>query len=262
MDNNILSVEGLTVSFDGFVVLDGLDFSLSRGELRFLIGPNGAGKTTLLDLITGKTRPSGGKIIFDGETDLTRMREHDLVKLGIGRKFQTPSIFSSLTVYENMEVAVGFRRSLGALLRALPRTEAQWIEETLEQVGLTHRSGTQAGTLSHGEKQWLEVGMLLAQEPKLLLLDEPVAGMTRREREHTGALLQSIGQDRSVLVVEHDMEFVRHFAEKVTVLHQGKVLSEGSMDTVQNDPEVVRAYLGRTKTRSSVPAGAVADNGD
>jgi urea transport system ATP-binding protein len=254
MDNHILSVEGLTVSFDGFVVLDSLDFSLSRGELRFLIGPNGAGKTTLLDLITGKTKPSGGKIIFDGDTDLTKLREHDLVKLGIGRKFQTPSIFSSLTVYENMEVAVGFRRNLGALLRPLHDSETEWIDETLEKVGLTHRTDTHAGTLSHGEKQWLEVGMLLAQEPKLMLLDEPVAGMTRREREHTGALLQSIGQDRSVLVVEHDMEFVRHFAEKVTVLHQGKVLSEGPMDKVQNDPEVVRAYLGRTKTRATVGA--------
>ena len=261
MDNNILSVVGLTVSFDGFVVLDSLDFSLSRGELRFLIGPNGAGKTTLLDLITGKTKPTGGKIVFDGATDLTKLREHDLVKLGIGRKFQTPSVFSSLTVYENMEVAVGFRRRLDALLRPLQKSEADWIGTILEKVGLGNRSDTPAGTLSHGEKQWLEIGMLLAQEPKLLLLDEPVAGMTRREREHTGALLQDIGQDRSVLVVEHDMEFVRHFANTVTVLHQGKVLSEGSMDTVQNNPEVVRAYLGRTRIPASVEAvgtGAVA----
>jgi urea transport system ATP-binding protein len=254
MDNDILSVEGLTVSFDGFVVLDSLDFGLAHGELRFLIGPNGAGKTTLLDLITGKTKPSGGKILFDGDTDLTKLREHDLVKLGIGRKFQTPSIFASLTVYENMEVSIGFRRRLSALLRPLAKNEAEWIEVTLEQVGLTGRSDALAGTLSHGEKQWLEIGMLLAQEPKLLLLDEPVAGMTRRERERTGALLQAIGQDRSVLVVEHDMEFVRHFAETVTVLHQGRVLSEGSMDTVQHNPEVVRAYLGRTKTRSAVAA--------
>ena len=254
MDNDILSVEGLTVSFDGFVVLDSLDFGLARGELRFLIGPNGAGKTTLLDLITGKTKPSGGKILFDGDTDLTKLREHDLVKLGIGRKFQTPSIFASLTVYENMEVSIEFRRRLSALLRPLDKSEAEWIDVTLDQVGLTGRSDALAGTLSHGEKQWLEIGMLLAQEPKLLLLDEPVAGMTRRERERTGALLQAIGQDRSVLVVEHDMEFVRHFAETVTVLHHGRVLSEGSMDTVQHNPEVVRAYLGRTKTRSAVAA--------
>ena len=247
MDNDILSVEGLTVSFDGFVVLDSLDFNLAHGELRFLIGPNGAGKTTLLDLITGKTRPSRGKILFDGETDMTKLREHDLVKLGIGRKFQTPSVFASLTVYENMEVAIGFRRRLGALLRPLARSEADWIDSTLDKVGLSERAATQAGTLSHGEKQWLEIGMLLAQEPKLLLLDEPVAGMTRRERERTGTLLQAIGGDRSVLVVEHDMEFVRHFAEKVTVLHQGKVLSEGSMERVQHDPEVVRAYLGRSR---------------
>ena len=255
MDNNILSVEALTVSFSGFIALDELDFNLARGELRFLIGPNGAGKTTLLDLITGKTRPTGGKIVYDGGTDLTKMLEHDLVKLGIGRKFQTPSVFGSLAVYENMEVAVGFRRRLTSLLRPLPNSDAQWINATLEQVGLASRAGAVAGTLSHGEKQWLEIGMLLAQEPKLLLRDEPVAGMTRREREQTGALLQSIGEDRSVLVVEHDMEFVRQFARTVTVLHQGKVLSEGSIDAVQQDPQVVRDYLGRSKAGLAAAVG-------
>ena len=253
MAEHILSVEALTVGFDGFTVLDNLDFTLSRGELRFLIGPNGAGKTTLLDLITGKTKPNRGKIIFEGETDLTKRQEHDLVRLGIARKFQTPSVFASLSVYENMEVAVGFRRRLSGLLRSMTRDETQLIVAILEQIGLTNRAKVLAGGLSHGEKQWLEVGMLLTQEPKLLLLDEPVAGMTRREREHTGELLQAIGQDRTVLVIEHDMEFVRQFAEKVTVLHQGKLLSEGSIEMIQQDPQVIRAYLGRSNRAAVTP---------
>jgi len=244
----ILSVEALTVSFDGFIVLDNLNFSLDQGELRFIIGPNGAGKTTLLDLITGKTRPDRGRILFNGGTDLTKRQEHDLVRLGIGRKFQTPSVFTSLTVYENLEVAIGFRSRLGSLFRRVKRQDAAWIQNTLEQVGLAERVGVLAGALSHGEKQWLEIGMLLAQEPKLLLLDEPVAGMTHRERVQTGELLQTIGRDRTVVVVEHDMSFVRQFAKKVTVLHQGRVLSEGSIETVASDQQVVKAYLGRSRT--------------
>jgi urea transport system ATP-binding protein len=249
MAERILSVEALTVSFNGFTVLDNLDFSLDRGELRFIIGPNGAGKTTLLDLITGKTRPDRGRILFDGGTDLTRRQEHDLVRLGIGRKFQTPSVFTSLTVYENLEVSIGFRSSLGGLFRPVGRQDARWIQDTLEQVGLAERSGAPAGALSHGEKQWLEIGMLLAQEPTLLLLDEPVAGMTHRERMLTGELLHKIGQDRTVVVVEHDMGFVRQFAQKVTVLHLGKILSEGTMEMVSSDQQVIRAYLGRSRTR-------------
>jgi len=256
MAEHILTLEALTVSFDGFTVLDDLDFNLEHGELRFLIGPNGAGKTTLLDLITGKTRPNRGKIIFNGNIDLTQRQEYDRVRLGIGRKFQTPSVFSSLSVYENLEVAVGFRSGVGALFRPVRRKGADWINNTLEQVGLLERAQVLAGGLSHGEKQWLEIGMLLAQEPQLLLLDEPVAGMTRRERERTGVLLQDIGKNCTILVVEHDMEFVRHFAETVTVLHLGKVLSEGPMEMVQQNPQVIKAYLGRSKSEPVVEAPA------
>ena len=186
----ILSVEQLTISFDGFTVLNELDFSMKYGEMRFLIGPNGAGKTTLIDAITGKSKPDRGRILFDGSADLTRQQEHQLVRLGIGRKFQTPSIFGSLTVYQNVEVALGFRSRITGLLGGSRRRDSDRIMATLEEVGLAARAGDVAGALSHGEKQWLEIGMLLVQEPKLLLMDEPVAGMTRRERERTGELLQ------------------------------------------------------------------------
>ncbi len=253
---NILSVENITISFDGFTVLDSLDFSIGYGEMRFLIGPNGAGKTTLLDVITGKSKPDRGTVTFDGGVDLSRRSEHALVKLGIGRKFQTPSVFNSLTVYQNLEAAARFRNRIIGLFRPISKALSQRIEATLELIGLTGRSGRSAGVLSHGERQWLEIGMLLVQEPKLMLLDEPVAGMTRRERDRTGQLLQEVAGERSVLVVEHDMDFVRQFARHVTVLHQGKVLSEGTMDMVQQDPQVVRAYLGRSRdvSRQDAPA--------
>lgn len=245
MSDKILDVQGVTVSFDGFKVLDDLDFSVNYGELRFLIGPNGAGKTTLLDIITGKTRPTNGKIAFDSHHNMHRVPEHNRVHYGIGRKFQTPSIFSSLTVFQNLEAAIGFRSGTGRLLRQLPTDQKTKIEEVLQLIGLHTDSNKRAGTLSHGQKQWLEIGMILIQEPKLMLLDEPVAGMSRAERDRTGELLQKIGKNRSVLVVEHDMVFVRQFASKVTVLHQGKLLCEGPVLEVQNDSRVKEVYLGR-----------------
>ena len=245
MSNKILDVQGVTVSFDGFKVLDGLDFSINYGELRFLIGPNGAGKTTLLDIITGKTRPTNGKIAFDKHHNVNRVPEQNRVHYGIGRKFQTPSIFSSLTVFQNLEAAIGFRASTGRLLNALPNEQKDKIQEVLMLIGLHTDANKRAGTLSHGQKQWLEIGMILIQEPKLMLLDEPVAGMSRAERDRTGELLQKIGQNRSVLVVEHDMVFVRQFASTVTVLHQGKLLCEGPVLDVQSDPRVKEVYLGR-----------------
>ncbi|MBX3062743.1 MAG: urea ABC transporter ATP-binding protein UrtD [Anaerolineae bacterium] len=240
----ILEVKEITVGFDGFTVLNRLDFSMNRGELRFLIGPNGAGKTTLMDIITGKTRPSSGQIIFDERVDVRRFPEHRLVQQGIGRKFQTPSIFPSLSVFENLEVAIGFKAATAKLVQALPNTQEARIWEALEKVGLKERAEARAGLLSHGEKQWLEIGMLIVQQPKLLLLDEPVAGMTRRERDRTGELLQTLSGEHSVLVVEHDMQFVRQFASTVTVLHLGKTLCEGPVEMVQNDPRVIEVYLG------------------
>lgn len=241
----ILEVRDVTVRFDGFNVLDRLNFSMAYGELRFLLGPNGAGKTTLLDIITGKTRPALGSVTFDGVENVHHWPEHMISRQGAGRKFQTPSVFSSLSVYENLEAAIGFRDSSIRLLRGLSETRRQAIEATLDTIELSHRARDRAGTLSHGEKQWLEIGMLLIQEPKLLLLDEPVAGMTRAERHRTGELLQAIARQRSVLVVEHDMDFVRRFASQITVMHTGKVLCEGSLEQVQADPRVIEVYLGR-----------------
>jgi urea transport system ATP-binding protein len=242
---NILDVQNVTVSFDGFTVLNNLNFSIGYGELRFLIGPNGAGKTTLLDIITSKTKPTQGKVIFDGKVDIHDWLEHKIVQHGVARKFQTPSVFGSLSVYENLESAVSFRLRSLQLFRRLSHPHADKIHEILALIGLENKSGVKAGLLSHGERQWLEIGMLLIQEPKLLLLDEPVAGMTRQERNRTGELLQKIAKDRAVVVVEHDMEFVRAFANTVTVLHMGQVLCEGPMESVQNDERVIEVYLGR-----------------
>lgn len=250
MADTILKLEGVTVRFDGFTVLDRLHFSMEYGELRFLIGPNGAGKTTMLDIITGKTKPSAGRVIFNGSIDVRHQLEHKLVHLGIGRKFQTPSVFASLSVFENLELASGLRNKTFELFQSEgKREEKERILQVLELLGLIEKAGQKAGSLSHGEKQWLEIGILFIQDHRLLLLDEPVAGMTRKEREKTGQLLQTIGQNRSILVVEHDMEFVRQFARKVTVLHMGKVLSEGTMEMVQNDPTVVEVYLGRGREK-------------
>lgn len=247
----ILSCGKVTVSFDGFKAVNGMDFELEPGELRFLIGPNGAGKTTMLDVICGKVKPTGGSVAFHGKKgviDVTRRKEHEIAQLGIGRKFQTPSIFSGLTVGENLEIAMSQNRSVFATLRAaMTKADQERIDAELDLIGLGDKRELRAGGLSHGEKQWLEIGMMLLQEPEILLLDEPVAGMTDKETERTGELLQEIVRKRTVVVVEHDMEFVRNFASKVTVMHEGRLLKEGAMDEVQNDDRVAEVYLGRRR---------------
>jgi urea transport system ATP-binding protein len=246
----VLQLVDVSVSFDGLAVLDGLDFSMDAGEMRFLIGPNGAGKTTMLDVITARTRPARGFVVYDEIVDVRQRAEHELVRLGLARKFQTPAVFRSLTVYENLVVALGFRDTWPRLMRRLSPEQSEHVLETLLRVGLAGKRSQLASTLSHGELQWLEVGTLLVQKPKLLLLDEPVAGMTRPERDQTGALLRSIAGACSILVVEHDMAFVREFADTVTVLHLGKILSEGPVQQVQNDPRVVEVYLGHRHERT------------
>jgi urea transport system ATP-binding protein len=240
----LLAVEDLTVSFDGFKAIDALNLYVDRNELRVIIGPNGAGKTTLLDLICGKTRASEGSIKFKG-TEMTTVAEHKIVRAGIGRKFQTPSIYENLSVFRNLEVSFPRGRGVfGAL--AFKRTDEviSRVHEVAAEIGLEADLEREAGLLSHGQKQWLEIGMLLMQEPELLMLDEPIAGMSVRERELTAALLERICRDRSMIVIEHDMEFVKKIAHKVTVMHQGKVLAEGPMDQMQSDPRVIDVYLG------------------
>src|SRR5690606_33105914 len=240
----VLTVEGLTVSFDGFKAVDDLNLYIDQNEIRVVIGPNGAGKTTVLDLICGKTKATGGSIKFKNK-ELTKLSEHQIVRAGVGRKFQNPSIYENLTVFENLEVSYPHGRTVfGAL--AFRRTAAvtERINEIAKEIMLDEMLDTEAGLLSHGQKQWLEIGMLLIQDPELLMLDEPVAGMSARERELTGELLKRICKGRSVIVIEHDMEFVKNIAHRVTVLHQGKILKEGSMDAVQKDPKVIEVYLG------------------
>lgn len=247
LDNNphfVLSVEGLTVSFDGFKAVDDLSFYVEPNECRVIIGPNGAGKTTVLDLICGRTKATSGSVNFKG-TELLNKREDQIVHAGVGRKFQTPSVYEDLTVFENLELsfprghsvfgALAFRRDAEVRKRIAEIAETIFLEDQLEE---------KAAFLSHGQKQWLEIGMLLIQDPELLMLDEPVAGMSVAERKKTAELLNKIIKDRSVIVIEHDMGFVADIATRVTVLHQGKVLSEGSMDRVQNDPRVIEVYLG------------------
>ena len=241
----LLYVEGLTVSFDGFRALDDLSLQIDEGELRCLIGPNGAGKTTLMDVITGKTRPDSGRVFLGTDIDLTRLREHEIATVGIGRKFQKPTVFEKHDVLEILELALrgpkGVWRSLFGGLSAEARDR---IVEVAETVGLIEELSRPAGELSHGQKQWIEIGILLAQAPKLLLVDEPVAGMTPAEVERTGELLVSLAGEHTVVVVEHDMDFVRSIARKVTVLHQGRVLAEGPMERIQADPAVIEVYLG------------------
>jgi urea transport system ATP-binding protein len=239
-----LSIEGLTVSFDGFKAIDALTLYIDKNELRVIIGPNGAGKTTLLDLICGKTRASGGSIKFKN-VEILNVPEHKRVRMGIGRKFQTPSIYENLSVFQNLEVSYPSGRSVfGALAFKCTEKVRAKLQAVADDVGLAAKLDMEAGLLSHGQKQWLEIGMLLMQEPELLMLDEPIAGMSARERELTAELLQRICKNRAVIVIEHDMEFVKQIAHKVTVMHQGKILAEGSMEKVQADSRVIDVYLG------------------
>jgi urea transport system ATP-binding protein len=244
MNKPVLAIEGLTVSFDGFKAVDNLNLYIDRNEVRVVIGPNGAGKTTVLDLICGKTRATSGSIQFDGQ-ELTKMREYNIVRAGVGRKFQNPSIYENLTVFENLEMSYPEGRKVwGALFFKRNAQVIARVEEVAQEIFLGELLQQQADLLSHGQKQWLEIGMLLMQDPELLMLDEPVAGMSVNERAQTAELLKRISQGRSVLVIEHDMEFVKSIAHKVTVLHQGKVLAEGSMESVQSNPKVIEVYLG------------------
>ncbi len=240
----ILQVDGLTVSFDGFKAVDDLNFYVEQDELRCVIGPNGAGKTTLLDMICGKTKPTSGTVKFRN-LELTEMIEYQITRAGVGRKFQNPSVYEDLTVEDNLEISWPSRRNvLGSLFFRRDSALEGKIESVATQIFLRDQLRTKAGLLSHGQKQWLEIGMLLMQDPELLLLDEPVAGMSAREREQTAELLNGITRGRSTVVIEHDMAFVRMIAHKVTVLHQGRLLAEGSMDQVQSDPRVIETYLG------------------
>ena len=240
----LLAIEDLTVSFDGFKAVDTLTMYIDKNELRVVIGPNGAGKTTLLDLICGKTKSSSGSINFKNK-EMTKMAEHEIVRAGIGRKFQTPSIYENLTVYQNLEVSYPEGRGVfGSLFFKTTEQVIKRVNEVAKEIQLENFLETEAAILSHGQKQWLEIGMLLMQDPELLMLDEPVAGMSAKERDETAELLNRICQNRSVIVIEHDMEFVKKIARKVTVLHQGKILAEGTMDNVQADEKVIEVYLG------------------
>jgi len=243
---SILYLDGVSVSFDGFRAINNLSLVLAPGEMRAIIGPNGAGKTTMMDIITGKTRPDEGEVFFNGDIDLTAHDEADIAMMGIGRKFQKPTVFESHTVRDNIVLALSGKRSVfAALFHKESEAERVRIDAILEQVRLSARAGELAANLSHGQKQWLEIGMLLAQEPKLLLVDEPVAGMTDAETEETARLLKEIAGTRSVVVVEHDMHFVRELGVKVTCLHEGSVLAEGTLDHVSADERVIEVYLGR-----------------
>lgn len=240
----LLAIEDLTVSFDGFKAVDSLNLYIDKGELRVIIGPNGAGKTTVLDLISGKTKATEGSIRYNN-VELTGLREHQIVRKGIGRKFQTPSIYEKLSVFENLEISYPYGRSVFASLRFRRKKEfVERIAAVAEEIFLTELLDLPAELLSHGQKQWLEIGMLLVQDPDLIMLDEPVAGMTAKERDATAKLLRKIASERSIIIIEHDMDFVAKIADQVTVLHLGKILKEGTMDEVRNDATVQDVYLG------------------
>jgi urea transport system ATP-binding protein len=242
----MLYLDGVHVSFDGFHAINNLSLTIAPGEMRAIIGPNGAGKTTMMDIITGKTRPDEGDVLFDGLNDLTRLDEAEIASLGIGRKFQKPTVFESQTVDDNLRLALkADHRVRGTLFWREAASERARIDRVLETIRLTEARHRLAGTLSHGQKQWLEIGMLLAQDPKLLLVDEPVAGMTDVETHQTAELLKEINRDKTVVVVEHDMTFVRELGVRVTCLHEGSVLAEGSIDQVSSNERVIEVYLGR-----------------
>lgn len=250
----ILTAEGVTKSFDGFKAINDLNFYLDAGELRTIIGPNGAGKSTFLDLITGRTRPDQGQIEFK-DTPVTKKSEYQIYRMGIGRKFQTPSVYSDHTVYENILLGLkGSRGVWSAIFGKVIPAQDERIFEVLEIINLKDKAQVRAGALAHGQKQWLEIGMLIAQDPELMLVDEPAAGMTDEETARTGELLLSLAGKHTIIVIEHDMVFVRQLASKVTVLHQGSVLCEGSLDDVQNDERVIEVYLGRKKKHDAIHA--------
>lgn len=245
-NHTILYLDGVSVAFDGFRAINDLSLVLDKGEMRAIIGPNGAGKTTMMDIVTGKTRPDQGDVYFDGEIDLTQHDETEIAMLGIGRKFQKPTVFESHSVEDNLVLSLKGPRSVrSALFHRSSHGERRRIDEILGVVRLGAKRGEKAASLSHGQKQWLEIGMLLAQDPKLLLVDEPVAGMTDAETEETARLLKDIAGNHSVIVVEHDMHFVRELGVKVTCLHEGAVLAEGALDKVSADERVIEVYLGR-----------------
>lgn len=260
MSGKILEIENLTVSFDGFKALNNLNFSMDTGELRVIIGPNGAGKTTFLDIITGKTKPTQGRVLFKGR-NLRSYSEHQIAQMGVGRKFQTPRVYLNLTPRENLEIACNRTKSvLPTLFKKPPAAEKRSVAGLLETIGLIHKADMKANLLSHGEKQWLEIGMLVAQSPDLLLVDEPVAGLTDEETMRTGELLLSLAESHSIIVIEHDMEFVRQIARQVTVLHQGSVLCEGTIDEVQSDPRVIEVYLGQPMEHEYEAHESIYDN--
>lgn len=241
--NDYVEIRDLTVEFDGFVAVDSIDLTLLQGRVHFLIGPNGAGKTTLVDAVTGLARASG--LVRYGNTDLLGLKPHQIVRAGVGRTFQTATVFEQLTVLQNLDIAGGVHRKARSMLRAR-RGIPSYVEEALDTIGLGDLRDRPAGVLAHGQKQWLEIGMLLVQDARVMLLDEPVAGMSAEEREETGELLRRIGAERTVVVIEHDMEFVRTYADVVTVMHAGKVLTEGTVAEIQANQEVQEVYLGRT----------------